>query len=120
MRCAGNDTEAHALEDRAVIGLGINLYRVGSLLVCHADEVADELVAQTRLAGGFAHGYALDDIALQTAASNYVAVIIGDSSIIVHILKTQTAVGKEALHLGPVGLERERHVADFKVIVHSR
>ena len=117
---AGDNLEAHALEHGAVVGLGIDLDRIGTLLVGHTDEVADELVAHAGVTGGLAYGYALDDVALQAPAGDDVAIIIGDSSIVVHVLKTQTAVGKETLHPRPVGLERERHVADFKVTVHSR
>ena len=117
--CRSDNLETHALKHGAVIGLGIDLNRVGTLLMCHANEAGNQLVAQTGLTGSLAHGYALDNVALQAPTGNDVAIVIGDGGIVVHVLKTQTAVGKETLHPRPVGLERKRHVADFKVIVHS-
>ena len=101
----GDDLEAHALEDGAVVRLGVNLDRFGALLGGHADEMADQAVALTGRTSGLAHGYALDDIALQPASCDDVAIVVGDSGIVVHIFQTQTAIGKESLHFCPVGLE---------------
>ena len=71
----------------------------------HADEVADQAVAHAGVAGGLAHGYALDNVALQASAGDDVAVLVGNGSIVVHVFKTQATVGKESFHPSPVGLE---------------